>query len=90
MKTNCAYMFANHAIHYESVIGHPHFSDWATFHTKFIKEFFPRNEAQNTITQLEMTAYFQGKQSVDEYIDKFKDLIDLSRYTDGVAIVVKF
>ena len=27
---------------------------------------------------------------MDEYIDKFKDLIDLSGYTDGLTIVVKF
>ena len=57
---------------------------------EFIKEFFPRNETQRAITRLETTAYFQGKGSVDDYIDKFKDLIDLSGYTDGVFIVVKF
>ena len=57
---------------------------------EFIKEFFPRNETQRAITRLETTAYFQGKGSVDDYIDKFKDLIDLSGYTDGLAIVVKF
>src|SRR6266516_4392809 len=57
---------------------------------EFIKEFFPRNETQHAITHLETTAYFQGKGSIDDYIDKFKDLIDLSGYTDGVFIVVKF
>lgn len=57
---------------------------------EFKKEFFPRNETQRAITRLETTTYFQGKGSVDDYIDKFKDLIDLSGYTDGLAIVVKF
>src|SRR5918999_5022505 len=57
---------------------------------EFIKEFFTRNETQRAITRLETTAYFQGKSSVDDYIDRFKDLIDLSGYTDGLAIMVKF
>ena len=39
---------------------------------------------------METTTYFQGKNSVDDYIDKFKDLIDLSGYTEGTTIVVKF
>ena len=90
MKTDHTYLFANHALRYESVIGCPRYSNWNAFRTELIKEFFPRNEAQHAITLLETTAYFQGKQSVNEYIDKFKDLINLSRYMDGVAIVVKF
>jgi hypothetical protein len=39
---------------------------------------------------LETTAYFQGKQSVDDYLDRFRDLIDDSGYTDPKTIVVKF
>src|SRR6266487_5724968 len=90
MKSDRAYAFADRAIHYEMMMKRPRFMDWASFHTEFIKEFFLRNKAQRAITCLEMSAYFQGKHSVNEYIDKFKDLIDLSGYTDGIAIVVKF
>jgi hypothetical protein len=34
--------------------------------------------------------YFQGKQNVEAYINEFKDLVDLSGYTDPIAIVLKF
>src|SRR6266487_2868510 len=90
MKTYRSYMFANCALRHESITNQPRFCTWAEFRKEFIKEFFPRNETQRAITRLETTAYFQGKGSVDDYIDKFKDLIDLSGYTDGLAIVVKF
>ena len=90
MKTDRAYMFANRTLRYENLTKVPRFRTWAEFRTEFMKEFFPRNETQSAITRLETTTYFQGKNSVDEYIDKFKDLIDLSGYTDGLAIVVKF
>jgi len=90
MKSDCVYAFADHAICYEGKMGYPRFQNWSTFCTEFIQEFFLRNEAQHAVMCLETTTYFQGKHSVDEYIDKFKDLIDLSGYTDGVAIVVKF
>jgi len=90
MKTDRAYMFANRTLRCEGITKLPRFRTWAEFRAEFIKEFFPRNETQRAITRLETTAYFQGKGSVDDYIDKFKDLIDLSGYTDGLAIVVKF
>jgi len=90
MKTDRAYMFANRTLRYESIMKLPRFHTWAEFRAEFIKEFFPKNETQHAITRLETSAYYQGKSSVDDYIDKFKDLIDLSGYTDGLAIVVKF
>jgi hypothetical protein len=31
-----------------------------------------------------------GQRNVEAYIDEFKDLINLSRYTDPIAIVLKF
>jgi hypothetical protein len=40
--------------------------------------------------RLESDWYFQGKQNVEAYIDKFKDLINLSGYTDPIEIVLKF
>jgi hypothetical protein len=40
--------------------------------------------------RLESDHYFQGKRNVEVYIDEFKDLIDLSGYTDPIAIVLKF
>lgn len=42
------------------------------------------------MAQLETDEYYQGQQSVDEYINSFRDLIELAGYTTGLAIVVKF
>ena len=39
---------------------------------------------------METTSYFQGKRSVDDYLDQFRDLIEDSGYTDPKTIVVKF
>jgi len=39
---------------------------------------------------LETTAYFQGKQTVDNYLDQFRDLIYDSGYTNPKTVVVKF
>jgi hypothetical protein len=44
----------------------------------------------STLMRLESDCYFQGQRNVEAYIDKFKDLIDMSGYTDPIAIVVKF
>jgi hypothetical protein len=52
--------------------------------------FCPENEATTALMWLESDCYFQSKQNVEAYIDEFKDLIDLSRYTDPIAIVLKF
>jgi hypothetical protein len=40
--------------------------------------------------RLESDCYFQGKWNVKAYIDEFKDLVNLSGYTDPIAIVLKF
>ena len=42
------------------------------------------------INILEMTAYFQGKRTVNDYLDQFCNLIYNSRYTNPKTVVVKF
>jgi hypothetical protein len=42
------------------------------------------------LMRLESDQYYQSKRNVEAYIDEFKDLIDLSGYTDPIAIVLKF
>jgi hypothetical protein len=37
-----------------------------------------------------MEKYYQGKCSVDEYVDEFRELVKQAGYTQGLAIVVKF
>jgi hypothetical protein len=57
---------------------------------EFVLAFCPENEATTVLMRLESDHYFQGKQNVEAYINEFKDLIDLSGYSDPIAIVLKF
>ena len=40
--------------------------------------------------QLKSIKYFQGKWSVDAYINDFEDLVDLAGYSDKIGVVIKF
>jgi hypothetical protein len=42
------------------------------------------------LMRLESDHYFQGQRNVEAYIDEFRDLVDMSGYTDPIAIVLKF
>jgi hypothetical protein len=66
------------------------FASWDKFREEFTAAFCPENDATIALMQLESDHYFQGKQDVEVYIDEFKDLVDLSGYTDPIAIVLKF
>jgi hypothetical protein len=52
--------------------------------------FCPENEATMELRRLESEWYSQGRQNIEAYIDEFRDLIDLSGYTDPITIVLKF
>jgi hypothetical protein len=66
------------------------FASWDGFRDEFTAAFCPENEATTALMRLESDRYFQGKRNVEVYIDEFKDLVDLSGYTDPIAIVLKF
>jgi hypothetical protein len=66
------------------------FASWDKFREEFTAVFYPENEATTALMRLELDCYFQGKWNVEAYIDKFKELVDLSGYTDPIAIVLKF
>jgi hypothetical protein len=66
------------------------FALWDGFREEFTTAFCPENEATTMLMRLESDRYFQGKWNVEAYIDEFKDLVDLSGYTDPIAIVLKF
>jgi hypothetical protein len=42
------------------------------------------------LAKLETEKYYQGKHSVDEYVDDFKELIEQAGYDHGCPVVVKF
>jgi hypothetical protein len=66
------------------------FADWTDFTSEFMSTFCPENEAMSALMCLESDRYFQGQRNVEAYIDKFKDLVDMSGYTDPITIVLKF
>jgi hypothetical protein len=66
------------------------FASWHDFTEEFTATFCPENEATTALMRLESDQYYQGKWNVEAYIHKSKDLVDLSSYTDPIAIVLKF
>ena len=66
------------------------FLDWEDFATTFKTEFTPAHSDALAINRLELMAYYQKARPLDEYIDKFQDLIADSGYSDPKTIVVKF
>jgi hypothetical protein len=65
------------------------FMSWNEFKEEFMLAFCPENEATTVLMWLKSNHYFQGKQIMEAYIDVFKDLVDLSDYTNPIVIVVK-
>jgi len=53
-------------------------------------EFYPLHSEAAATNRLEGTAYFQGRRTVDDYLDDFRDLISDSGYADPKTVVVKF
>jgi hypothetical protein len=66
------------------------FADWMDFTLEFMSTFCPENEVTSALMRLELDRYFQGQRNVEAYIDEFRDLIDMSGYTNPIAIVLKF
>jgi hypothetical protein len=66
------------------------FASWDEFREEFTAAFCPENEATTALMRLKSDRYFQGKWNIEAYIDEFKDIVNLSGYTDPIAIVLKF
>jgi len=90
MKSDRAYHWAQRALDFEVRVGALQFLDWADFEKEFQKDFTPLNAEATAVNTLEGTSYFQGKCSVDDYLDQFCDLVEDSGYTDKKTLVVKF
>jgi len=90
MKTRCANRWATREFKQEAKAGQLRFLDWLDFEEEFRKDFMPLDSESAAINVLETTAYFQGKRTVDNYLDQFRDLIYDSGYTDPKTVVVKF
>jgi hypothetical protein len=89
-KGGCTASFAECILQQEMWSGKMCFASWHNFTEEFAATFCPENEVTTALMWLESDWYYQGKQNVEAYIDEFKDLVDLSGYTDPIAIVLKF
>jgi hypothetical protein len=89
-KSRCAATFSKRIVRQEMRTGVMAFADWTDFTSEFMSTFRPENEATSVLMCLESDHYFQGQRNVEAYIDEFKDLIDMSGYTNPIAIVLKF
>jgi len=90
MKSGHAALFIDRILRYEANGFLRKFPTWSDFRAAFKEEFYPKNERQRALTRLETSAYYQQRRAMDDYIDEFKDLIDLAGYQDGAAVVMKF
>jgi len=63
---------------------------WGEFKQQFWLHFFPANMEADAINTLEGTFYYQGNQTVDDYLDSFQALVSNAGYTDPWTLVVKF
>jgi hypothetical protein len=82
--------FADRTLHAETKRGGPSYKTWADFEAEFRSTFCLKNEATTSLMRLESERYFQGCRTVDMYGDEFSNLIDLSGYSDPLAIIIKF
>jgi hypothetical protein len=90
LKGRRAVSFAEHILRQELRSGKMCFASWSNFTKEFTAMFCLENKATTVLMWLESDRYYQGKQNVEVYIDEFKDLIDLSGYTDPITIILKF
>jgi len=63
---------------------------WVDFEQQFRSQFFPVNAEADAINTLEGSSYYQGNQTVDDYLDSFLILASDTGYTDPQTLVVKF
>jgi hypothetical protein len=90
MKAGRASLYTDRVLWYEAKNGVPQYLLWFAFWEDFVKKLCAKSKAQRALTWLETAEYHQGRQTVDKYTDKFRDLIELAGYTDRLAIVIKF
>jgi len=55
---------------------------WTNFKQQFWSQFFSVNMEADAINTLEESSYYQGNQTVDDYLNSFLTLASDTRYTD--------
>jgi hypothetical protein len=89
-KKDQAATWADRTLRWAEHHGCPCHATWDTVIKDYISHFCPPNERTTALMKLETKQYYQNKRDVQEYIDEFEELINMSQYKDGLAIVLKF
>src|ERR1700727_955709 len=90
MSIGRAAKFSARAMRPLSRTGVPMFAGYAEFQKYFVANFCPVDEEMTAALALNDDAYFQGKRSVDEYIDEFTDLLEDAGLNDRLQVVLMF
>ena len=91
-----SHMVAGHADHWANRElgvernGALRFVNWADFAAEFRRLFMSSDVEDHAAGVLETDYYFQGNQTVSDYLEHFRDLIDDAGITDPRYIVIKF
>ena len=70
-KLDRAACFANKVLQHKTKGKGNYFKDWDAFEKMFSDQFCPKNEQLMALTRLEGSSWYQAKDPVDDYIDRF-------------------
>ena len=90
MSKGRAANFAQDVFDYEVTFNQRMYQSWEEFQAKFMEEFYPLAETETAANTLEGRGYFQGRRSMDDYLDTFRDLIVKARISCPRTVVAKF
>ena len=90
MKSGRAKTFAQEAMEYKEENGGYSWTTWASFLAAFKREFYELEAPVVAFMKLEGKGYHQGKQSVLEYTDQFRQLVRQAGLKEGFTLVSKF
>ena len=90
MKEGHTAQFSDRVLRREAYDHFPMFDTWEAFEREFTTQFLPPHRNIDAANRLESTAFYQGKRTIEEYLDDFRYLVDEAGYTEGLGIVMKF
>jgi hypothetical protein len=62
----------------------------AEFVKDFHSHFCPQKERTTVVMKLKTRQYYQNKHNVEEHIDKFEELVDISQYRYQTKVLLEY